>query len=76
MSELHLLSERAESDAAYYAWYAAGLQRRIEALQERIDELETQLFIKQADALPLFEVMHLEPVPEFPSITYTTERTT
>ena len=47
------------------------------AQQARIDELETQLFITQAEpALPLFEVMHLEPVPPFPSITYTTERTT
>ena len=45
-----------------------ALEATVDAQQERIDELEAQLFITQADALPLFEVMHLEPVPEFPSI--------
>ena len=39
------------------------------ALQERIDELEAQLFITRADAaLPLFDAMGLEPMPAFPSI--------
>lgn len=61
----------AERDAAYYAWYAAGLERRIEALQERIDRLEAQLFTAKAEPAPagdLFERMGLDPVP-FPSVT-------
>ena len=46
-----------------------AMQSAIDALQARIDELEAQLFISQADAaLPLYEVMQLEPVPPFPSI--------
>ena len=44
-------------------------QATVDALQERIDELEAQLFITQADAaLPLFDAMGLEPMPAFPSI--------
>ena len=39
------------------------------ALRARIDEPEAQLFIAKADAaLPLYEVMGLEPMPAFPSI--------
>ena len=44
-------------------------QATVDAQQERIDELEAQLFIKQAEpAGDLFERMGLEPVAEFPSI--------
>ena len=39
------------------------------ALRARIDGLEAQLFIAQANAaLPLYEVMGFGPMPAFPSI--------
>ena len=52
-------------------------QATVDAMQERIDELEAQLFIARAEpAVALFDVMHLEPCA-FPSIrTNPTERTT
>ena len=49
----------------------------VDALQSRIDELEAQLFIAQANAAlplyevteqPLFDVLGLPPLPAFPSI--------
>ena len=50
-------------------------QATVDETQERIDELEAQLFISNADAaLPVYKVMDicdamsLPPLPEFPSI--------
>jgi len=42
-------------------------QATVYALQARVDELETQLFIKQAP-VDLCEAMGLEPMPPFPTI--------
>lgn len=66
---------RAEAAKLADDYFALNSQRA--ALQERIDELEAQLFIARAEpAVALFDVMHLEPCA-FPSIrTNPTERTT
>lgn len=44
-------------------------QATVDALQARIDELETQLFIERAEpALSLFEQLGLPALPAFPSV--------
>ena len=68
MNDWYYPSDRehqAESEVAYYKWYAPQLEARVRVLQARVDELETQLFIAKAE--PVFDAMGLEPCP-FPTL--------
>ena len=67
MNDWYYPSDRehqAESEVAYYKWYAPQLEARVRVLQARVDELETQLFIAHAEpTLPVVDAMELEAVP-------------
>ena len=70
-SDSDFVSQHKKSDVTLESFnvLAAEAQATADALQARIDELETQLFIATAEpALSLFEQLGLAALPAFPSV--------